>query len=154
MNAVMKKVAPLAISLLLSLTVASCSDTPDDIPPPSPPNPFPISLETLQERMDRLDGRAELAIRYTFWTATHEDSNVAIRYTRYALKDGEQRELESREIYNEPIPVNVKQTLRQTIELDAYGDYRIVMLAEYGGAGQERQYVIRYTDRELKNGLE
>lgn len=83
-----------------------------------------------------------------------EEESRAIRYTFYELKDGDQRVLESCEIYNKPIPVNVKQTLHQTIELDAYGDYRIVILAEYSGAGQERQYVIRYTDRELKNGLD
>lgn len=140
------------VCLAIGIVLCSCSQGKKGNPPPSPPDPFPIELETAQQQLNRLGDRAEMKLNIAVRTNVEYNSSVIIRYSLYDARDS-QRLIETQELFHAEIPVHQKVEMSYTIKFERYGTYSLEINAEYNGAGQRKQYAIRFDEQELRNTL-
>lgn len=149
----MKIIIRYSVFLLFIAIITSCTEKKGP-PPPAPPDPFPIELTTFLDELihTKSIGTAKVGIRV--WTNIEYESNVRVKYTLHKLEDNSKIEVETKNIFDRKIELNKKEEFYHTIEFKEYGNYLIVIYAEYDGWGQQSQTSIKYDDKSIKRGIQ
>lgn len=148
----------LLMLLILGLLSSGCSTTTADntTREPLPPDPFPVQLTTYLSTftVDMKQENAQLILQSIIQRNTTMRENIVLSYVQSQLVDEQQQEQQVKVLFDEEMELYVKKNVKESITFTEFGQYRIVISAEFGGWGQSDTYWIVFDEHGVRVTLE